>query len=159
MPSSFLKCGKAGSETPAKKAKFQEWDRDIMCIPLEYSRGNEVTIPRGKLRAKLASKGLAGKIRLNSEMSENEIFGEIHSVFSMVMGNDEDFPFEILQSAGGGTKSLVIPGHSTSFVWTAKQVIGTAGRGSIYILANKELCCAKEEEEVLNIFVGRCIAD
>ena len=158
MPSSFLKRGKAGSGTPAKKAKFQEWDQDIMCIPLEYSRGNEVTIPRGKLRAKLASKGLAGKIRLNSEMSENEIFAEIRSVFSIVMGNDEDFPFEILQSAGGGTKSLVIPGRSTSFVWTGKQVIATAGRGSIYIHANKELCCAKEEE-VFNNFVGRCIAD
>ena len=79
-----------------------------MCIPLEYSRGNEVTIPRGKLRAKLASKGLAGKIRLNSEMSENEIFAEIHSVFSMVMRNDKDFPFEVLLSAGGGTKSLII---------------------------------------------------
>ena len=153
-----MKRGKAGSGTPAKKAKFQEWDRDIMCIPLEYSRGNEVTIPRGKLRAKLASKGLAGKIRLNSEMSENEIFAEIRSVFSIVMGNDEDFPFEILQSAGGGTKSLVIPGRSTSFVWTGKQVIATAGRGSIYIRANKELCCTKEEE-VFNNFVGRCIAD
>ena len=153
-----MKHGKAGSGTPAKKAKFQEWDRDIMCIPLKYSRGNEVTIPRGKLRAKLASKGLAGKIRFNSEMSENEIFAEIRSVFSIVMGNDEDFPFEILQSAGGGTKSLVIPGRSTSFVWTGKQVIATAGRGSIYIRANKELCCTKEEE-VFNNFVGRCIAD
>lgn len=124
-----------------------------MCIPVEYARGNEVSIPRGKLRATLASKGLAGKIRLNSEMSENEIFAEVRSVFSTVMGNDEDFLFEILQSAGGGTKSLVIPGRSTSFVWTGKQVMATAGRGCIYILAKEELHFVKEEETVINKYV------
>ena len=151
LPSSFLKREKTGSGTTATKKKFQEWDRDIMCIPLEYARGSEVTIPRGKLRVEFASKGLAAKIRLNSEMSENEIFAEIRSAFSVVMGNDEDFQFQILQSAGGGTKSLVVPGRSTSFVWTAKQVVATAGRGAIYILAKQELCCVKDEKEVLII--------
>lgn len=144
-----MKRAKAGSGTPATKKKFQEWDRDIMCIPCEYCHGNQVSIPRGKLRAKLASVGLTGKIRLNSEMSENEISMEIRSVFSSAMGNDQNFPFEIMQSAGGGTKSLVIPSRSTSFVWTGKQVVATAGRGYIYILAKKELCGLKEEEEVL----------
>ena len=117
-----------------------------MCIPLDYATGNEVVIPRGKVRAKLASMGLAGKIRLNSEMSEKEIFAEIRSVFSVAMGNDENFPFEILQSAGGGSKSLVIPCRSTSFVWTGKQVIAAAGRGHIYIVAKEELCFVKEEQ-------------
>ena len=149
LPSSFLKREKTGSGTTATKKKFQEWDRDIMCIPLEYARGSDVTIPRGKLRAEFASKGLAVKIRLNSEMSENEIFAEIRSAFSVVMGNDEDFQFQILQSAGGGTKSLVVPGWSTSFLWTAKQVVATAGRGAIYILAKQELCCVLDEKEVL----------
>ena len=56
-----------------------------MCIPLDYATGNEVVIPRGKVRGKLASMGLAGKIRLNSEMSEKEIFAEIRSVFLVAM--------------------------------------------------------------------------
>ena len=58
---------------------------EILCIPLEYARGSEVTIPRGKLQPEFASKGLAAKIRWNSEMSENEIFAEIRSAFSVVI--------------------------------------------------------------------------
>jgi hypothetical protein len=146
LPSSFLKRGKTG-EASAKKKKFQEWDRDVMCIPLEYAKGNEIAIPRGRIRAKLAAMGLTGKLRLNSGMSEQEIFAEIRSVFSAAMGNDQNFPFEILQSAGGGTKSLVIPCRSTSFAWTGKQVVASAGRGSLYVLAKDELSFVKEEEE------------
>lgn len=68
------------------------------------------------------------------------IFAEVRSVFSSAMEHDEDFPFEFLQSAGGGTKSLIVPSRSSSFCWTAKQVVSSAGRGCIYILALEELC-------------------
>jgi hypothetical protein len=44
-----------------------------MCIPKDYANRNDVVIPRGQTRASLASGGLAGKIRLNSNMTEEEI--------------------------------------------------------------------------------------
>ena len=59
------------------------------------------------------------------------------------MGNNDSSPFEILQSAGGGTKCLVIPLQSTSFFWT---------RIYIYILAKDDLCFIKKEEQVLYLF-------
>lgn len=52
-----------------------------MCIPKDYACGNDVVIPRGQTRATLASGGLAGKIRLNSGMTEEEFFSEFRSVF------------------------------------------------------------------------------
>ncbi len=54
-----------------------------MCIPNEQYApiGNEIKIPRGRVQAKLASYGLVGKVRLNTHMSEEEIFAEIRSVF------------------------------------------------------------------------------
>ena len=119
-----------------------------MCIPKDYSNGNDVVIPRGQFRANLASEGLAGKIRLNSNMTEDEIFAEFRSVFAKAMKNKDNFQFEILQSAGGGTKSLMIPCRSSKFKWTAKQVIASAGRGYIYILAKEDLFFVKDEEKV-----------
>ena len=119
-----------------------------MCIPSKYCKGKEVGIPRGKTRAKLASLGLTGKIRLKSDMSEHEILMEIRSVFSSAMGYNDNFQFEFLQSAGGGSKSLVVPSRSASFAWTAKQVVASAGRGCIYILAGEELCLVSESEQV-----------
>ena len=125
-----------------------------MCIPHDYASGNEVLIPRGHTRAKLASKGLAGKIRLHSNMSEEDIFTEIRSVFSKAMRSNDTFQFEILQSAGGGTKTLMIPCRSAKFKWTAEQVIGSAGRGCIYILAKDELYFVKSEEQVILMHCG-----
>ena len=116
---------------PGKKIKFLEWDRDIMCIPRSFANGNDITIPRGQIRSSLATRGLSGKLRLNTNMTEEEIFSEIRSVFSKVMNNDEKFKFEILQSAGGGTKTLMVPCRSSQFKWTAKQIIASAGRGYI----------------------------
>lgn len=46
-----------------------------------YANGNDVVIPRGQTRASLASRGLAGKIRLNSNMTEEEIFAVSFSFF------------------------------------------------------------------------------
>jgi hypothetical protein len=66
------------------------------------------------------------------------------------MKNNENFQFEILQSAGGGTKSLMIPCRSSKFKWTAKQIIASAGRGYIYILAKEDLFFVKDEEKVIH---------
>ncbi len=124
-----------------------------MCIPNEQCVllignapiGNEIKVPRGRVRAKLASYGLVGKVRLNTHMSEEEIFAEIRSVFSIPMGDNPDFKFEILQPAGGGSKTLIIPSRSRTFFWTAKQVILSSGRSNIYILAKDKLTMVKEE--------------
>lgn len=151
LPSSFIK--KRQKPTSSGKKKFQEWDRDVMCIPKSYASGSDVTIPRGQSRTTLASKGLAGKIRLNSHMTEEDIFAEFRSVFSKAMKNNENFQFEILQSPGGGSKSLVIPCRSSNFKWTARQVIASAGRGYIYILAKEDLFFVKEEEKVMYLTI------
>ena len=76
----FLKKRKSKPQPAASKAKYQEWDRDIMCIPNEQY-APEIKIPRGRVQAKLASYGLVGKVRLNTHMCEEEIFAEIKSVF------------------------------------------------------------------------------
>lgn len=54
------------------------------------------------------------------------------------MGNDPNFPFDILQSTGSGTKSLVVPALSSSFKWTPKEVAGR-GDSTVYILCRKAL--------------------
>ena len=93
---------------------------------------------------KLAVKGLAGKIRLTSEMSEEDLMNEVRSVFSIPMGNDAQFPFKFLQSTGGGAKSLNLPALSSSFHWTASQVVGLS-RSCVYVLAEKELMDLQQE--------------
>ena len=81
-----------------------------MCLPFNYPDEPGVfPFPRGKVRSSLGRQGLIGKIHLDSEMSQSEIFREIRSVFKAPFGEDEEFPFKILQSAGMGSKSLVLP--------------------------------------------------
>ena len=98
------------------------------------SAAGTLTYPRGKLRARLASYGLIGKLHLTSEMTDNEVAGEIRSVFQVPMGNNPTFPFLYLQSTGGGSNSLTVPCQSSSFKWTPHQVARLSGqRGLIYI--------------------------
>ena len=133
-----------------KKAKIQSWNRNIMCLPSSLSEGGEsqvpalgqcllLVIPRAGTHTDLASKGLSGKIHLESWMTEQEVMAEIRSVFRDPMGDDPDFSFSILQSAGAGSRCLVVPSVSTSFQWNAKQVVQAAGQGYIYILAHDTL--------------------
>ena len=112
-----------------------------MCLPLCYSKycstpSSGIAIPRKKHI--LAAQGLLGKVHLESDWSENDVFSEIRSVFSKPMGNDAMFPFDILQLTGSGTKSLVIPALSSSFKWTPKEVAGRAD-STIYIMCKKKL--------------------
>ena len=67
----------------------------------------------------LSKHGLIGKLRLSSEMTEEEILDEIRSVFSYQFNDDPHFEFAILQATGGTSKSLTIPAVSSSFKWTA----------------------------------------
>ena len=110
-------------------------------------------IPKGKQRSSLAARGLCGKIRIHSEMTEAEVLGEIRSVFREAMGNDENFPFQFLQIAGGGSKSLTIPVLSASYTWTAREVAKMAGQGCLYIQAQavlKEYNCNSDVDNDLS---------
>lgn len=86
----------------------------------------------------LAAQGLTGKVHLESDWGEEQVFNEIRSVFSEAMGNDSNFPFEILQLAGTGIKSLIVPALSSSFKWTPKEVAGRYD-STIYILCKKNI--------------------
>ena len=123
-----------------KKPKvIKTWDRDILCIPKGTTRSG-ITYPRGKYRAYLASAGLIGKLHLTSEMSDKDVEQEIRSIFRGPMQNNPVFPFSYLQCTGGGSKSLTIPSHSTSFKWTPQQVARLSSQsGTIYILAQDDL--------------------
>ena len=56
-----------------------------------------IKIPRGYAACEdLAQNGLIGKIRLTSNMTEEEIMREIRSVFQQPMENDPLFWFSIL---------------------------------------------------------------
>ena len=93
--------------------------------------------------------GLCGKIRIHSEMTEEELLGEVRSVFQEAMGNDTNFPFQFLQVAGGGSKTLTIPVLSASYTWTAKEVVKMAGQGCLDIQAQaplKEYNCDSEAD-------------
>ena len=140
-PTQFVR-GKShrGSSPKAKESKTKVcFERDIVCLLLNYPDEPGVfPFPRGKVRSTLGRKGLIVKIHLDSEMCHSEIFREMRSVFKGPFGDDEEFPFKILQSAGMGSKSLVLPALSPTFEWTAKEVATSGGR-VVYVWAQKEL--------------------
>ena len=152
MPSLFS--GKRGRNQPgpkAKKAKTTTYDRDVVCLPNSYpSQVGRYVIPRRETRADLASKGLIGKLRLVSDMSEDDIFAEVRSVFGTAMGHDPDFPFVFLQRCCPGSNTLTAPSISSSFSWTAKEVVRLAGQGCLYVRAESdlEIVLPKAEREV-----------
>ena len=131
------KAGRSEGQSP----KVVAWDRTIICLPSCYPEcsksGKDIAVPRKK-RAVLATNGLIGKIHLESDWSEDDVFAEIRSVFSDAMENDTHFPFKILLPTGSGTKSLTVPSLSSSFKWTPKEVSGKAGC-TIYNLAERSL--------------------
>ena len=83
----------------------------------------------------LAANGLIGKVHLELDWTEEEVFAEIRSVFREAIGDDHSFPLKVLLPTGSGTKALAL---SASFKWTPKEVVGKAG-SLIYVLAGKEL--------------------
>lgn len=135
-----LLAGRRG-RSQSSKAKITTYDRDIVCLPNYYpSQSGRYAIPRKETRADLGSKGLIGKLRL---MSEVEILNEIRSVFSIPMRSNPEFPFMFLQRCGPGSNALTAPSLSSSFSWTAKEVIRLAGQGCLYIKAESDLYFVK----------------
>ncbi len=73
-------------------------------------------------------------------MDEDDVKKEIRSVFRGPMSDDPDFPFDFLQAAGEGSRTLVVPSVSSTYRWTAQQVARLAGqKGIIYILAQADM--------------------
>ena len=88
----------------------------IVCLPVDYhSRSQELLIPRGSRRTQLAKAGLIGKMLLSSAMSEADTRAEISSVFSVAFDEEKNFPFNFLQTIGGGSWCLTVPCTSPSF--------------------------------------------
>ena len=140
LPSAF---SSSKSTVNCKKnvGKHFIYDRDIICLPKSYGNASSkvLKVPRGKeIREYLAANGLIGKIRLRSNMTEKEIMEEIRSVFSEPMNQDSKFQFLILQTSGGGSKTLTSPPISSSFRWTARAVAGNL-KTPIYIIAIDDL--------------------
>ena len=141
------------NSSKSKSSKVVSWDCNIVCLPFSYPKccgtpTSGIAIPRKK-RSILAAHGLIGKVHLESDWSEDDVFSEIRSVFSEPMGSDTAFPFDILQLTGAGTKSLVIPALSSSFKWTPKEVTGR-GDSTVYILCKKNLTNEVAMHVVLN---------
>jgi len=107
------------------------------CLWHTPKRGEQIVVPHKK-RSVLASNGLIGKIHLESNWDDEELFGEVRSVFKDAMGGDMNFPFTFLVPTGGGLKSLTKPVLSTNYKWTAKEVAGRAD-STVYILAEKAM--------------------
>lgn len=128
---------------PKKPKTVKTWDRDIICMPQSrrnMADGGNITYPRGKYRAHLASLGLIGKLHLTSEMTDDDVVMEICTVFKRQMTDNLHFPFLYLQATGGGSKSLTIPSQSSSFKWTPQQVARLSTQsGTMYILAKAAL--------------------
>ena len=107
----------------ASTNKVSTWDRNIICLPHTLIKDNSViSIPCGHNRSISAAKGLTGKVRFNSNMAESELMAEIRSVFRGLMGEENDFPFHILQPNGVGTKTLGIPSTSIHYQWTPREI-------------------------------------
>ena len=70
---------------------------------------------------------------------------EVRSVFSVPMQDDPQFPFTFLQRCGPGSNALTAPSLSTSFTWTAREVVKLAGQGCLYIKAESEMYFVKSE--------------
>ena len=146
---SFLRRSSAKTLKKEKKNKLIQYNRDVVCLPHSFAKeglsSKSITIPRGKQRIRLAELGLQGKVTLNSDMSEEDIFTEIRSAFADAMGHDPCFPFKFLQVSGSGTKTLAVPSLSQSFQWTPQEVC-KLGKTCIYILAESKL--ANEDVKV-----------
>ena len=80
-------------------------------------------------------------------MSEDDIMAEVSSVFAAEMMNDPYFPFIFLQRCGPGSNALTSLSLSTSFTWTAKEVVRLAGQGCLYVKTLCDLLIAKPEAE------------
>ncbi|XP_014679919.1 PREDICTED: uncharacterized protein LOC106819861 [Priapulus caudatus] len=146
LPSSISNPHRFGSTAPSSARKRSRsstgaprtWSRNIVCIPPEESEGNVcVLIPRGYKRARLAERGLIGKLSLQSTWNEREVEQEVSSVFRSAfnLSADEILPYKYLTTQPG-TKRLMTSNVSTSFIWNAREVMSNVGQGALYIASD-----------------------
>ena len=62
-------------------------------------------------------------------MNQDEIFDEIRACFTEPFRGDVEFPFKVLQSAGAGAKSLIVPSLSPTYEWKAKEIASSGEAG------------------------------
>ena len=72
-------------------------------------------------------------------MTQDDIYHEIRSVFRGPMEGSSTFLFDVLQQAGGKSKSLTTPALSDSFKWTASAIVTKNAKVPLYILAKEPL--------------------
>lgn len=143
LPSFLAKQKKSMKSVPAR---VYTYDREIICFPSSFANSRGIVkIPKKKsIRDYLVINKLIGNIRLRSDMTESELMSEIRSVFKVPMDEDDFFRFKILQTSGGGSRSLSIREVSSSYKWTASTVAGKNSKCPIYILAVDDLILLKE---------------
>ena len=61
------------------KKEVNVYERDIICLPLNYSSQSGVLFPRAKVCTELGRQDLIGEIHLDSTMSETKIFRALWS--------------------------------------------------------------------------------
>ena len=76
---------------PMKSMKITTWDRTIIFLPVTL-KCEQIVVPCKK-HSVLTSNGLIGKIHLESNWDQEEVFGEVHSMFKDAIGGDMSFPF------------------------------------------------------------------
>ncbi len=142
LPTTFLgrKSIAAQKQKMGKVVKEVTYNRDIICLPMRYlpkSLKSNVKIPKD--RSELSRCGLIGKITLSSNMTQEEIFNEIRSVFRTAMGENKEFSFDVLQLTGGKSKDLTVPALSPSYNWTASSIVPKSAKVPLYIIAREPL--------------------
>ena len=66
-------------------------------------------------------------------MNQDEIFDEIRACFTEPFRGDVEFPFKVLQSAGAGAKSLIVPSLSPTYEWKARDSIEWGKPGCVHL--------------------------
>ena len=77
-------------------------------------------------------------LTMTSDMTQDDIYDEIQSVFRGPMDGSNTFLFDVLQPAGCHSKSLTIPALSDSFKWTASTIVSKMPKFlSIFLLRSR----------------------
>ena len=124
-----------------KKVAVKSWSKDIVCLPADYySRSQELSIPWVKQKSQTCK----GPVDRQGVAVVSYVWGRYKnrdcSVFSVAL--DEEMYFQVSSDNWGWITVLECPMHS--FQWTAKDVVSSAGKGAVYILAEKQTSAFKE---------------
>ena len=82
----------------------------------------------------MASYGLVGRLHLETDWSEGDVFEEIISTFQDIIHDSNRF--KSLQVTRAGLKSLMVPKLLASYKWTPKEVARRADKPTYALLEN-----------------------